>query len=112
MLFLLMQITIAAKHHGMNIGLSNPWTEYVRMMPTEVPVPTRWSEEEKVMLVGTSLESAVSAKTASLIQEFEDLREKTIDIPWCQKCWWDTEDLTYQDWFLLDACKSCRPISF
>jgi len=103
MLFLLMQITIAAKHHGMNIGLSNPWTEYVRMMPTEVPVPTRWSEEEKVMLVGTSLESAVSAKTASLIQEFEDLREKTIDIPWCQKCWWDTEDLTYQDWFLLDA---------
>jgi len=26
------------------------------MMPTEVPVPTRWSEEEKVMLVGTSLE--------------------------------------------------------
>lgn len=56
MLFLLMQITIAAKHHGMNVGLSNPWTEYVRMLPSEVPVPTLWSEEERVMLVGTSLE--------------------------------------------------------
>ncbi|KAG4429253.1 hypothetical protein IFR05_015260 [Cadophora sp. M221] len=103
MLFLLMQITIAAKHHGMNIGLSNPWTEYVRMLPNEVPVPTLWSEEERVMLIGTSLESAVSAKTSSLIQEFENLREKTIDISWCQKCWWDNEDLTYQDWFLIDA---------
>ncbi|KAH7356897.1 hypothetical protein BKA65DRAFT_580014 [Rhexocercosporidium sp. MPI-PUGE-AT-0058] len=97
MLFLLMQMTIAAKHHGMNIGLSNPWTEYVRMLPSEVPVPTLWSEEERLML------SPVSAKTASLIQEYENLREKTIDIPWCQKCWWDNVDLTYQDWFLLDA---------
>ncbi len=51
-----MQITIAAPHHGQNIGLSNPWTEYVKMLPTEVPVPTMWSEEERIMLVGTSLE--------------------------------------------------------
>ncbi len=56
MLFLLMQITIAARHHGMNVGASNPWTEYVRMLPESVPVPTMWNEEEKVMLVGTSLE--------------------------------------------------------
>ncbi|KAL2073420.1 hypothetical protein VTL71DRAFT_10744 [Oculimacula yallundae] len=103
MLFLLMQITIAAKHHELKIGLSNPWTEYVRMMPSEVPVPTLWSEEEKVMLTGTSLEAAVSGKTKALIQEFENLREKTSDISWCQKCWWENEDLSYQDWFLLDA---------
>ncbi|KAK0107353.1 hypothetical protein ONS95_004046 [Cadophora gregata] len=103
MLFLLMQITIAVKHHGMNIGLSNPWTEYVRLLPSEVPLPTLWTEEEKFMLAGTSLESAVSAKTTSLIQEFENLREQTVDISWCQKCWWDNADLTYQYWFLLDA---------
>jgi hypothetical protein len=51
-----MQITIAAPHHGQNVGLSNPWTEYVKMLPGEVPVPTMWSEEERIMLVGTSLE--------------------------------------------------------
>lgn len=60
MLFLLMQITIAAKHHGMNVGASNPWTEYVRMLPESIPVPTMWSEEERVMLVGTSLEVSTS----------------------------------------------------
>ncbi|KAK2625679.1 hypothetical protein QTJ16_004991 [Diplocarpon rosae] len=103
MLFLLMQITIAARHHGMNIGASNPWTEYVRLLPDNVPVPTLWSEEEQAMLVGTSLETAIAAKTASLIQEFEELREKTTGIVWCQKCWWELESLTYQDWFLLDA---------
>lgn len=56
MLFLLMQFTIAAKHHGLNVGLSNPWTEYVRILPIEVPVPTLWNEEERALLVGTSLE--------------------------------------------------------
>lgn len=56
MLFLLMQITIASPEHKQNVGLSNPWTEYVKMMPTTVPVPTMWSEEERYMLTGTSLE--------------------------------------------------------
>ena len=56
MLFLLMQITAASPDHGRSVGLSNPWTEYVKMLPSIVPVPTMWSEEERVMLVGTSLE--------------------------------------------------------
>lgn len=55
MLFLLLQITIAPEH-GQSVGLSNPWTEFVRMLPNEIPVPTMWSEEERVMLMGTSLE--------------------------------------------------------
>jgi hypothetical protein len=60
MLFLLMQITIASStHSGQNVGLSNPWTEYVRMLPEDVPVPTLWSEEERIMLVGTSLEVSI-----------------------------------------------------
>ncbi|CAL3972609.1 unnamed protein product [Diplocarpon coronariae] len=103
MLFLLLQITIAARHHGMSIGASNPWTEYVRLLPSSIPLPTLWSEEEQAMLVGTSLEAAITAKTAFLNQEFEELREKTTEIAWCQKCWWEQESLTYQDWFLLDA---------
>ena len=51
-----MQFTIAAPHHGQSVGLSNPWTEYVKMLPRDVPVPTMWAEQERVMLVGTSLE--------------------------------------------------------
>ena len=51
-----MQITIASLDHGQNVGLSNPWTEYVKMLPSTVPVPTTWTEEERVMLLGTSLE--------------------------------------------------------
>jgi hypothetical protein len=50
-----MQITIGSQVHG-SVGLSNPWTEFVKMLPNEIPVPTMWDEEERVMLVGTSLE--------------------------------------------------------
>lgn len=56
MLFLLMQITIASHPDEKTIGLSNPWTEYVKMLPNSIPVPTLWTEEERLMLVGTSLE--------------------------------------------------------
>ena len=56
MLFLLLQITIASPEQIQNVGLSNPWTEFMKILPSEVPVPTMWSEEERVMLVGTSLE--------------------------------------------------------
>ncbi len=56
MLFLLMQITIASHVDDKSVGSSNPWTEYVKMLPDAIPVPTLWSEEERVMLVGTSLE--------------------------------------------------------
>jgi hypothetical protein len=52
-----MQITIASSHHGENVGLSNPWTEYCKMLPRELPVPTMWMEEERDLLfMGTSLE--------------------------------------------------------
>lgn len=53
LLFLLMQITIASEK---GVGVQNPWTEYVKMLPASIPLPTLWSEEERVMLVGTSLE--------------------------------------------------------
>jgi len=130
MLFLLMQMTIAveeAKQNGKSPGVSNPWTEYVRILPRLVPVPTMWSEEQRLFLVGTSLEvsstllyfslttnynfqSAINAKVAALGREFELLREKTTNIPWCNKCWWDDELLTICDWILIDALWRSRSL--
>jgi hypothetical protein len=55
-----MQITIAsvesASNDGVSPGVSNPWSEYVKMLPSNVPVPTMWTEEERTLLAGTSLE--------------------------------------------------------
>jgi hypothetical protein len=56
LLFLLMQITIGSPEHAQIVGVSNPWTEYVKILPSSIPLPTMWSEEERFLLVGTSLE--------------------------------------------------------
>jgi hypothetical protein len=56
MLFLLMQITIASLDCPRGVGVSNPWTEYVKMLPSIVPTPTMWADEHCRMLIGTSLE--------------------------------------------------------
>jgi hypothetical protein len=51
-----MQITIASSSGALNVGVSNPWSEYVKMLPSTVPVPTTWTDEERTLLAGTSLE--------------------------------------------------------
>lgn len=56
MLFLLMQITILSPDHSVSVGVSNPWTEYARILPSKVPLPTTWTEHEQEFLIGTSLE--------------------------------------------------------
>lgn len=56
MLFLLMQITRTSLDGSLNIGVSTPWTEYISMLPSTVPVPTTWTEEQRLILTGTSLE--------------------------------------------------------
>lgn len=61
-LFLLLQMTIARNNTNvqpettLNIGVNNPWSEYIRFLPEKIPVPTMWTEEEKTLLSGTSLE--------------------------------------------------------
>jgi hypothetical protein len=45
----------------------------------------------------------LDAKLASLFREYEALRVATIDIPWCYKCWWESEALSISDWKLVDA---------
>jgi len=56
LLFLLMQITIGSPEFSQSVGVSNPWTEYVKILPGFIPLPTMWTEDERAMLVGTSLE--------------------------------------------------------
>ena len=51
-----MQITIGLPIHSQNVGLSTAWTAYANMLPDQIPVPTMWSEEERALLQGTSLE--------------------------------------------------------
>jgi hypothetical protein len=51
----------------------------------------------------TMFQTAVNAKLAALLREFEALREQTATISWCKKCWWDNEALQFEDWILVDA---------
>lgn len=43
----------AGSHKGI---ASTPWTEYIRFLPRQIPTPTLWTEEERLLLRGTSLE--------------------------------------------------------
>ena len=47
---------------------------------------------------------------SALLREFESLREKTAQISWCFKCWWEDEDLKFSDWILLDAWYRSRSL--
>jgi hypothetical protein len=45
---------------------STPWTEYVKFLPRHIPVPTLWSEEERSLLQGTSLEASMDTAPGKL----------------------------------------------
>lgn len=55
LLFLLVQLVLASRQSG-RVALSTPWTEYIKMLDDGVPVPTLWTEDERLLLRGTSLE--------------------------------------------------------
>ncbi|KAI9931909.1 hypothetical protein ASPWEDRAFT_27807 [Aspergillus wentii DTO 134E9] len=113
LIFLIMQITysspdFATERH--KIGVSNPWTEYIKFMPSTILLPTFYTDEELELLRGTSLRSAVEAKGISLEREFEHLRHATDNISWCQKYWWgeETGKLSFDDWRYVDAVYRSR----
>jgi hypothetical protein len=113
MVFLLVQLShtspdLRAKHE--HIGVSNPWTEYVKFLPPSFPLPTFYTTEEQELLRGTSLAEALDAKLISLQREFENLCQATEGIKWCQQSWWDEENgsLTIQDWKYVDAAYRSR----
>ena len=55
---------------------------------------------------------AVTAKLQALEQEFEDFREATKGIKWCQKAWWDESNLTLRDWHIADSWFRSRVLQF
>ncbi|KAL5339880.1 hypothetical protein BJX70DRAFT_362723 [Aspergillus crustosus] len=113
LIFLLIQIShsspdLASEKH--RIGASGAWTEYVKSLPSSVPLPTSWTMEELELLRGTSLRLAYEAKVLSLEKEFDQLRDATGDITWCQEAWWDDESVTIEDWKYLDAVFRSRMV--
>jgi hypothetical protein len=113
MIFLLVQLShtspdLRAKHE--HVGVSNPWTEYVKFLPPSFPLPTFYTTEEQELFRGTSLAEALDAKFMSLEREFENLCQATEGIKWCQQSWWDEENgsLTIQDWKYVDAAYRSR----
>ncbi|KAG2009200.1 hypothetical protein GB937_007977 [Aspergillus fischeri] len=115
LIFLIVQITHASPdfaNQRQKIGVSNPWTEYIRFMPASIPLPTFYSAEERELLRGTSLQTAVDAKLGSLEKEFEHLRQATEDIHWCQEHWWDedTGKFTFDDLKYVDAVYRSRVV--
>ncbi|KAL2869321.1 SET domain-containing protein [Aspergillus lucknowensis] len=94
------------------IGSADAWTEYVKFLPSFIPLPTFWTMEELELLRGTSLRLAYEAKITALEKEFEHFRQTTEEIKWCQDLWWDenTRAVTFEDWKYLDAVFRSRMV--
>ncbi|KAJ4396085.1 hypothetical protein N0V93_000302 [Gnomoniopsis smithogilvyi] len=103
LLFLLVQLIVSSRPVE-RIALSNPWTEYVNFLDDHVPVPTLWLEDDRMLLRGTSLESALNAKMLALTSEFDEIREKSSKIEfWNAALWETTIPVRLTDWYLVDA---------
>ncbi|KAK7744628.1 hypothetical protein SLS53_003514 [Cytospora paraplurivora] len=61
------------------------------------------SERERILLQGTSLETALNAKMLALVHEFDELREKSSDIAFWNVAFWDSGLVHLTDWYLVDA---------
>ena len=92
--------------------MKNPFTEYVKLLPPHVDLPTFWNDDECSMLVGTSLEAALDSKLKSLDREFTMLQESTASIDWCRQYWWEPETgaLAFDDWKMVDAIYRSRAL--
>ncbi|ROV89841.1 hypothetical protein VMCG_09477 [Cytospora schulzeri] len=102
LLFLLVQL-VHSSRPSERVCLSTPWTEYVRILDDEVPVPTLWKESERILLQGTSLESALNAKMMALAHEFDEMRETSSNLEFWNAAFWDSHLVHLTDWYLVDA---------
>ena len=110
LLFLLLQLT-NPRTQG-KIGVLNPFTEYVRYLPKQTLLPTFWSDAEKSLLIGTSLEAALESKLKNLSDDFDLIRARTTSIAWCRQYWWDADCVTrtFSDWKRADALYRSRAL--
>lgn len=108
-----MQSSIACPLITRKHGVSSPFTEYIKYLPTEM-LPTFWTDEERQLLTGTTLSSAVAAKLNSLYREFDQLRAASAKFSWCAEAWWDEVDgvLGFNDWLQVDAMYRSRALEF
>ncbi|KAJ3483653.1 hypothetical protein NLG97_g7256 [Lecanicillium saksenae] len=104
MLYLLVQI-VSGRHAGDKTRrcVSTPWSEYIKFLPTDIPVPTLWLEPHQMLLRGTSLEDALEAKTTALENEFDKLRDASAALPFWNTFLWESDGATLSDWLLADA---------
>lgn len=91
-------------------GVRGPFADYVAFLPKTIPLPTFYTEEERDLLVGTSLRDALEQKLASLERELEQLKEATNHLEWCHKYWWEDGDVSIADWKLVDAMYRSRAL--
>ncbi|KAK1827851.1 hypothetical protein QBC39DRAFT_165036 [Podospora conica] len=108
LLFLLVQTALASRPQNTSIGVSNPWTEYLRFLPRDLLVPTLWNEDERLLLRGTSLDVAINAKMSALIAEFDAVQSSSSDIPAWNEFLWENRTVTFRDWVRLDALYRSR----
>ncbi|EEQ30174.1 hypothetical protein McanMca71_000487 [Microsporum canis] len=110
LIFLLLLITHTSVEKGDHVGISSPWTEYIKFLPEAYELPTFYTLAERELLRGTSLEPALDTKMQSLAREFDHLRDSTFNIPWCQRDWWhpETGQIGFEDWKIVDAMYRSR----
>lgn len=94
------------------LGFNNPFSDYVKFLPKDIPLPISYTADERDLLTGTSLAEALDQKLVSLQREFDALKAATEAIPWCQQAWWDdiTGCLDLSDWKLADAVYRSRAL--
>ncbi|KAJ5091489.1 hypothetical protein NUU61_006359 [Penicillium alfredii] len=117
LIFLLVQIThsspdLRSEQYPRQVGVSNPWTEYIKFLPSSFPLPTCYTDEEFGLLKSTSLLTVVDAKNTSLQREFDQIRQATESIAWCRQVWWNeqTGNLVLDDWKYVDAAYRSRMV--
>ncbi|KAK4191594.1 hypothetical protein QBC35DRAFT_448159 [Podospora australis] len=109
LLFLLVQTARASRTSHPSVGVSNPWAEYLQFLPKTVSVPTMWPEQERLLLRGTSLWSAVDAKLRALSSELQTIHEASSGIPgWDELLWEGNNPVFFSDWVRLDALYRSR----
>ncbi|KAM7216290.1 hypothetical protein V8F06_008309 [Rhypophila decipiens] len=118
LLFLLVQTALARRGDSSafgvsNFGVSNPWGQYIKFLPkqSDLLVTTLWNESERDLLKGTSLESALEAKTRTLRREFDKVREVSSGIPCWDELLWEHETVEFRDWIFLDAVYRSRALA-
>ncbi|KAI1154591.1 hypothetical protein F4825DRAFT_162567 [Nemania diffusa] len=111
LLFLLTQLVLSSSDYNGGLGAATAWTQYFKLLPTQIPVPTMWSESELSLLRGTSLEPAVSAKLVALEREFNRIRDATTDLQRWNEIICIDEAVSLKDWILLDAIYRSRSLA-